>query len=35
MIHIVAISQIRLETEGRAYYRRKRGGSSLWRRSGA
>jgi hypothetical protein len=24
MIHIVAISQIRLDTEGRAYYRRKR-----------
>jgi len=24
MIHIAAISQIRLETEGRAYYRRKR-----------
>ncbi len=24
MIHIAAISQIRLETDGRAYYRRKR-----------
>ncbi len=24
MIHIAAISQIRLDTEGRAYYRRKR-----------
>ncbi len=24
MIHIVAISQIRLDTDGRAYYRRKR-----------
>ena len=24
MIHIAAVSQIRLDTDGRAYYRRKR-----------
>jgi hypothetical protein len=36
MIHIAAISQIRLTRDGLTYYRRRRAeGSVSWRRSGA
>ena len=36
MIHIAAVTQIRLDTEGRAYCRRKRAaGKSRWKRCGA